>query len=152
MYINKNYYYSFINQDKINQENTKDMIKITKDNFQKLPINEIRNFDKYEIIPDFKLTDNKIIDQCFHVRKKESGSTLYFGGLTFADCYSFQSFVNKSYNTSTLFVDGYRAVFSDNDNYNIYTYCEGDISVEVFETEEQYRKGIESVIEFYKTN
>ena len=131
------------------------MQKVTEAEFQSL-LNQnnysLKGLEDYEIVPDFKPTGNKIIDSCLHSRVKDCGSTLYFGGHTHSDCYNFQHLVNKSYNTTALFVDGYRAVLTDNDSYNIYTYCEGDISVESFETIEDYQVGIAEALEFYENN
>ncbi|MFA7157505.1 MAG: hypothetical protein WC123_07470 [Bacilli bacterium] len=130
------------------------IIKVTAEQFQNL-INEKGfngNFDNYEITPDYPLTGNKIIDLCLHSRIKEDASTLYYGGHIFGDCYTFQSYVNKHYNTSCLFVDGYRAVLADNDTYNIYTYCEGDITVNTYKTIEEYQVAIAEAIEFYENN
>lgn len=131
------------------------IIKVTKSEFtnvlkeNKYSLNGLEN---YEIIPDFELTKNKIINMCLHSRKKDCGSTLYFGGHISSDCYTFQRIVNENYSTTTLFVDGYRAVLNDNDTYNIYTYCEHDISVENFESIEDYKIGISKTLEFYETN
>ena len=131
------------------------MQKVTEAEFQNL-LNQnnysLKGLEDYEIVPDFTPTGNKIIDSCLHSRVKDCGSALYFGGHTNSGCYSFQKMVNKDYNTTTLFVDGYRAVLTDNDSYNIYTYCEGDISVESFETIEDYQVGIAEALEFYENN
>src|SRR5665648_58823 len=111
------------------------IINVTEQEFQVILNNNkysLNGLENYEIVPDFTPTGNKVIDQCLHSRIKECGSTLYFGGHTLSDCYSFQNKINKVYNTTSLFVDGYRAVLTDNDTYNIYTYCEGDILVESF--------------------
>ena len=131
------------------------MQKVTEAEFQNL-LNQnnysLKGLENYEIVPDFTLTGNKIIDWCLHSMVKDCGSTLYFGGHTNSGCYSFQIMVNKSYNTTALFVDGYRAVLTDNDSHNIYTYCEGDISVESFGSIEEYQVGIAEALEFYEVN
>lgn len=108
--------------------------------------------NNYEIIPDFNLTGNKIIDSCLHSRVKDDNSILYYGGHICGDCYTFQRIVNKDYNTSCLFVDGYRAVLADNEAYNIYTYCEGDITVNTYKTIDDYQVAITEAIEFYENN
>jgi len=131
------------------------MQKVTEAEFQNL-LNQnnysLKGLENYEIVPDFTPVGNKIIDSCLHSRVKDCGSTLYFGGYTNSGCYSFQIMVNKSYNTTALFVDGYRAVLTDNDSHNIYTYCEGDISVESFGSIEEYQVGIAEALEFYEVN
>lgn len=129
-------------------------VKVTAGEFQNiLNTNKFKgDFDKYEIIPDFPLTGNKIIDSCLHTRLKDDGSTLYFGGHTYGDCYNFQNMVNKTHKTTSLFVDGYRAVLTDNETYNIYTYCEGDISVNSFSSIEDYQVGIAEAVDFYEKN
>jgi len=131
------------------------IIKVTAEQFQTiLSDNNYKgiNFNKYEIIPDYPLTGNKIIDICLHSRIKEDNSILYYGGHICGDCYTFQSIVNKHYNTSCLFVDGYRAVLADNNAYNIYTYCEGDITVNQYNSIEEYQVAIAETIEFYENN
>lgn len=134
-------------------ENT---IKVTAEQFQNILNNQdkllLTSLKDFEIIPDYPLTGNKIIDLCLHSRIKSPDNTLYYGGHTLADCYIFQSIVNKDYNTSCLFVDGYRAVLADNNTYNIYTYCEGDITVNNYKTIEDYQLGIAETIEFYENN
>ena len=131
------------------------VIKVTEQEFQNLLSNNnysLANLKNYEIIPDYPLTGNKVIDTCLHSKIKDDNSILYYGGHTFHDCYLFQSWVNKDHNTSCLFVDGYRAVLADNDTYNIYTYCEGDITVNTYKTIEQFQVAIAECIEFYENN
>jgi hypothetical protein len=134
---------------------TNTIVNVTKTEFEIILKDNnyfLKGLEHYEIIPDFELTGNKIIDKCLHVRKKNNESTLYFGGSTTGDCYEFQCWVNKNYKCNTVFVDNYRAVLADKDSFNIYTYCEGDITVEVLDNLEAYQKGIEVTREFYKNN
>lgn len=131
------------------------MIKVTAAEFQNiLSKNNCTgiNFNQYKIIPDYPLTGNKIIDMCLHSTTKEPDSILYYGGHIQGDSYTFQSYINKDYNTSCLFVDGHRAVLADNNVYNIYTYCEGDITVNAYKTIEDYQVAIAETIEFYENN
>lgn len=130
-------------------------IKVTADQFQKILSENnfvLTGLKDFEIIPDYPLTENKIIDMCLHSKVKEDGSILYYGGHIHGDCYTFQTIVNKQYKTTSLFVDGYRAVLTDNETYNIYTYCEGDITVNAYQTIEQYQVAIAECIEFYENN
>jgi hypothetical protein len=133
------------------------MLKVTVKQFQKIisqcnrgkkPI----NLNEYEIIPEFELTGNKIIDSCNDFVQKADGSIYYYGGHSYGDAYTFEAIVNKHYKTTGIFFDGYRAVLQDTENLCIYTYCEGDISVRKYSSVEALQHGVVDAKEFYENN
>lgn len=104
----------------------------------------------YEIVCDFELTGNKIADSCTDMKIKENGNKLYYGGHIVHDSFAFRNYVMSQYNVQIVFWDAFRCVLSDIKNLFIYSYCEGDIFAEKFNSIDGFNSGIEEEKIFYK--
>lgn len=103
----------------------------------------------YKVIPAFEPTGNPVIDGfCMEKRMADAGNELFYGSHVF-DIGDFEWYVKKFCATAPLFRDGHRAVLADETNRCIYTFCEGDVSVERTPDAGAFSKAVEAAKKFY---
>lgn len=71
-------------------------------------------------------------------------------GFTMADAFELARSIPPRFHFREDWADGpYRHVWTSETERAIITFCEGDVSIERFETGEQYRAGLEKCADFY---
>lgn len=112
----------------------------------------MKELDQYEIIlpikPDHKNEFiNKIINStCDDVRKEEN--RILFTGMFRGNYHS--TMIENGFNYMSAWSNGYRDVYVSEKDHAIITYCEGDFSASLANTEQDYLNEFKTCDDFYK--
>lgn len=111
-----------------------------------------KELEKYEVL-DFEVNSKceelcQFINRNFDSEEKRESSVLYRGKGTSSLLYNF---LNK-YNKEIIHYDAYGLCIYSEDLLCMLTYCEGDITAEVYDSTEDLKKGVEDAKKFYKEN
>lgn len=134
--------------------------------FDQLPENEailkkeklLNSLNDYQIVLEHKVIHSnpvivKIIERFSSTSERQENGTMRFTGFCPTDYMSASDYrlLHSVLTERSEWSDGYRQVFVSSKDHVMVTFCEGDITINVFTGKEAYEKEYEKAKEFYET-